>query len=107
MSRVKTSLNKSELAKVDSFVENARQNIYDVYKKPSDNKITIMLLLLEQCRNLGGSVFTVVGGNCNFVQVAFLLKNTHKLYYYGTCLTPDIIDLDYLDKETLDKILSL
>lgn len=107
MSRVKTSLNKTELAKVDSFVENARQNIYDVYKNPSDRKISIVQLLLEQCRILEGSVFTVVGGNVYKVQVAFLLKNTHKLYYYGACLTPDIIDLDYLDKETLDKILSL
>lgn len=107
MSRVKTSLNKTELERVNSFIRNARQDIYSVYKKPSDNKITVIQLLLEQCRNLGGSVFTVVGGNSNIVQVAFLLKNTHKLYYYGACLTPSIIDLDYLDKETLDKILAL
>lgn len=107
MSRVKISLNKTELARVNSFVKNARQTIYDVYKNPSDRKISIVQLLLERCRILEGSVFTVVGGNTYNVQVAFLLKNTHKLYYYGSSLVPDIIDLDYLDKETLDKILAL
>ena len=89
-------MTKNQLkAKYQEYLKAPRQRVYDVYAKPSVNKLRAERNILDYMLDQDGYGYRVMSYNTSFFTVGYIIRNEKgKFFVYETAYNQYVLQLD-------------